>query len=105
MSSCFNHYKKIKKFCDPNLTELCNFILAGTGIFLTAHTTTGCIFGAIGVGRKGKPAAQVAQEAADQLIKSVQELGCVDEFLQDQVMFKCYICRLLILDIEIHCSL
>ena len=28
-----------------------------------------------------------------------------DEFLQDQVMFKCYICRLLILDIEIHCSL
>ena len=63
----------------------CISVLTGTGVFLTAHTSTGCVFGATGIGRKGKPAAQVSQEAADQLIKSVKEMGCVDEFLQDQV--------------------
>jgi len=57
----------------------------GCGIFLTANTTTDCVFGGTGFGRKGKPAEEVANDAANELIKAVKELGCVDEHLQDQV--------------------
>jgi len=37
------------------------------------------------VGSKGKPAEEVAREAAEQLLLAINQQGCVDEHLQDQV--------------------
>ncbi|XP_067937937.1 RNA 3'-terminal phosphate cyclase-like [Watersipora subatra] len=58
----------------------------GSGVFLAAYTTTGCIFGGTSIGKRGKAAEQVAREAADELLVAVQQLGCVDEHLQDQLI-------------------
>ena len=60
-------------------------VATGSGIFLTAYTSTECIFGGTGIGRKGKSAEQVAKDAADELLRAIEQLGCVDEHLQDQV--------------------
>eukprot|EP01132_Coremiostelium_polycephalum_P000593 gene593-739_t len=58
----------------------------GTFIFITAYTDTGCIFGATANGSIGVPAETVAENATNSLIKDLQDGGCVDEYLQDQLI-------------------
>lgn len=59
---------------------------SGSGIILWAETTTGCVLGGSGLGSKGTSAATVGREAADGLIKAIKGGGCVDEYLQDQII-------------------
>ncbi|XP_070563804.1 RNA 3'-terminal phosphate cyclase-like isoform X2 [Ptychodera flava] len=58
----------------------------GTGIIVVAETSTGCLLAGSALGKKGVPAQQVGQDAADMLIRNLQYGGCVDEYLQDQLI-------------------
>ena len=59
---------------------------SGSGIVLWAETGTGCILGGSGLGSKGTDPATVGRDAADELIKAIKGGGCVDEYLQDQIV-------------------
>ena len=59
---------------------------SGSGIVLWAETDTGCVLGGSGLGSKGVGAASVGVDAADELIKAIRGGGCVDEYLQDQII-------------------
>jgi RNA 3'-terminal phosphate cyclase (ATP) len=59
---------------------------SGSGIVLWAETDTGCVLGGSGLGSKGTGAATVGKDAADELIKVIKGGGCVDEYLQDQII-------------------
>lgn len=59
---------------------------SGSGIILWAETSTGCVLGGSGLGSKGTNAASVGRDAADGLIKAIKGGGCVDEYLQDQII-------------------
>eukprot|EP00124_Ichthyophonus_hoferi_P004523 Ihof_evm2s509 gene=Ihof_evmTU2s509 len=58
----------------------------GCGILLVAHTSTGCIIGGSAVGERGQGAKAVGKEAADMLVANIRHGGCVDEYLQDQMI-------------------
>ena len=59
----------------------------GCSVLLTAHTDTGCILGASGIGTRGMPAEQLAEQVATQLLLNLDAGGCVDEYAQDQLVF------------------
>ena len=59
---------------------------SGSGIVLWAETDTGCVLGGSGLGSKGTDPATVGTGAADELIKAIRGGGCVDEYLQDQII-------------------
>lgn len=59
---------------------------SGSGIVLWAETDTGCVLGGSGLGSKGTDAASVGREAANELIRAIRGGGCVDEYLQDQII-------------------
>ena len=59
---------------------------SGSGIVLWAETGTGCVLGGSGLGSKGTDPATVGRDAADELIKAIKGGGCVDEYLQDQII-------------------
>lgn len=63
-----------------------NCLGSGSGIVLWAETSGGCWIGGSEVGRKGKDPESVGQVAADELVKALKEGGCVDEWLQDQMI-------------------
>jgi RNA 3'-terminal phosphate cyclase (ATP) len=58
----------------------------GVSLILIAHTSTGCMLGASAVGERGLPAEEVAAKAANQLLANIDAGGCVDEYLQDQLI-------------------
>jgi RNA 3'-terminal phosphate cyclase (ATP) len=59
---------------------------AGSGIVLWAELAGGGMIGGSAVGRKGTDAITVGEEAADELIKGLEAGGCVDEWLEDQII-------------------
>ncbi|THG99269.1 hypothetical protein EW026_g3051 [Hermanssonia centrifuga] len=59
---------------------------SGSGVVLWAETENGCILGGSSIGLKGKDPETVGQEAADELIRNLNHGGCVDEYLQDQII-------------------
>ncbi|KAL1730111.1 RNA 3'-terminal phosphate cyclase domain-containing protein [Schizophyllum commune] len=59
---------------------------AGSGIVLWAKLEGGGILGGSAVGKKGVSAASKGEEAAKELLKALDNGGCVDEWLQDQVI-------------------
>ena len=59
---------------------------SGSGIVLWAETDTGCVLGGSGLGSKGTDAGSVGKDAADELIRAIEGGGCVDEYLQDQII-------------------
>ncbi|KAF9459338.1 RTC domain-containing 1 [Collybia nuda] len=63
-----------------------NTIGAGSGIVLWAELEGGGMIGGSAVGRKGLDPAVVGTQAAEELIKGLQAGGCVDEWLQDQII-------------------
>ncbi|KAL0577903.1 hypothetical protein V5O48_004098 [Marasmius crinis-equi] len=63
-----------------------NTVGAGSGIVLWAELDGGGILGASAVGRKGVHASKVGKEAAEGLIRQLDAGGCVDEWLQDQLI-------------------
>ena len=59
---------------------------SASGIILIAETTTGCILGGSGLGdRKIKP-QKTGVECAKELMSAIHSGGCVDGWLQDQVI-------------------
>ncbi|KAI9092581.1 RNA 3'-terminal phosphate cyclase-domain-containing protein [Phlyctochytrium arcticum] len=65
----------------------------GVSLILRAHTSTGCILGASALGGKGKPAEDVARHAVDQLVANLNAGGCVDEYMQDQLILFCTLAK------------
>ncbi|KAH7107466.1 RNA 3'-terminal phosphate cyclase [Auriculariales sp. MPI-PUGE-AT-0066] len=59
---------------------------SGSGIVLWAETANGCIIAGSALGQKGKSFGVVAKEAVDELISNLAHGGCVDEYLQDQMI-------------------
>ncbi|XP_063962676.1 RNA 3'-terminal phosphate cyclase-like [Lytechinus pictus] len=58
----------------------------GSGIIVVAETSTGCRLAGSSLGKRGKQAEDVGRDAAEELIKNLQHGGCVDEYLQDQLI-------------------
>ncbi|KAJ7756782.1 RNA 3'-terminal phosphate cyclase domain-containing protein [Mycena maculata] len=63
-----------------------NTVGAGSGIVLWAELAGGGVIGGSAVGRKGADAVTVGEEAANELINGLEADGCVDEWLQDQII-------------------
>ncbi|KAJ7168077.1 RTC domain-containing 1 [Mycena crocata] len=59
---------------------------AGSGIVLWAELEGGGMIGGSAVGNKKKEAVAVGEEAAAELIKGLEAGGCVDEWLEDQII-------------------
>ena len=52
---------------------------------ILGETSTGCIIGASGLGRRGTPMAQTGGKVANDLLNNIYSKACVDEYAQDQV--------------------
>ncbi|KAF8185010.1 RNA 3'-terminal phosphate cyclase [Mycena galopus ATCC 62051] len=63
-----------------------NTVGAGSGIVLWAELDGGGMIGGSAVGNKQKDAVGVGEEAANELIKGLEAGGCVDEWLEDQII-------------------
>jgi RNA 3'-terminal phosphate cyclase (ATP) len=59
---------------------------SGLGILIVAKTTTGCLLAGSSLSAPKKVAGQVGIEAATELYATLQDGGCVDEWLQDQLI-------------------
>ncbi|KAG6910912.1 hypothetical protein DXG01_006595 [Tephrocybe rancida] len=59
---------------------------AGSGIVLWAELEGGGIIGGSAVGNKRVEPAKIGEEAAQELLRGLQADGCVDEWLQDQII-------------------
>ncbi|KZO98161.1 RNA 3'-terminal phosphate cyclase [Calocera viscosa TUFC12733] len=59
---------------------------SGMGIVLVATTDTGCVIAGTALGVKGKAPKEVGEEAANELARNLREGGCVDEYMQDQMI-------------------
>jgi len=58
----------------------------GVAIIIYAKTDKGCIIAGSALGEPGKKSEIVGEEAANLLITNLLHGGCVDEFLQDQLI-------------------
>ncbi|XP_075901378.1 RNA 3'-terminal phosphate cyclase [Nelusetta ayraudi] len=58
----------------------------GNGIIIIAESSTGCVFAGSALGKKGVYADKIGIEAAEMLLRNIRHNGCVDEFLQDQLI-------------------
>jgi RNA 3'-terminal phosphate cyclase (ATP) len=58
----------------------------GSGIVLWLEYSGGGVLGASAVSRKGVDPRHVGIEAADELVAAVENGGCVDEWMQDQLI-------------------
>ncbi|TNM88107.1 RNA 3'-terminal phosphate cyclase [Takifugu rubripes] len=58
----------------------------GNGIIIIAESSTGCVFAGSALGKKGVYADKTGIEAAEMLLRNIRHNGCVDEFLQDQLI-------------------
>lgn len=63
-----------------------DIIGAGGGILLWAETDNGCLIGGSAVSTREKKPETVGEEAARELLKNLNHGGCVDEYLQDQII-------------------
>ena len=63
-----------------------NAVEPGWGIILVANTTTNCRLAGSSVGSPRKGAKQVGRDAAEELSATLRDGGCVDDWLQDQLI-------------------
>jgi RNA 3'-terminal phosphate cyclase (ATP) len=61
-------------------------VASGSGIIMVATTTTNCRLGGSAVGSPKKSPQDVGTEAAEELCATLSDGGCVDEYLQDQLI-------------------
>ncbi|RUS17947.1 RNA 3'-terminal phosphate cyclase domain-containing protein, partial [Endogone sp. FLAS-F59071] len=71
---------------DIKAEKLQNGIGTASGIILWAETSTGCIIAGSALGEKGTPTTQTAMNATQGLLDNLAHNGCVDEYLQDQII-------------------
>ncbi|XP_012697423.1 RNA 3'-terminal phosphate cyclase [Clupea harengus] len=69
-----------------SLSERENACGSGNGIIIFAESSTGCVFAGSALGKKGVYADKTGIEAAEMLLRNIRHNGCVDEFLQDQLI-------------------
>ncbi|KAK0144125.1 RNA 3'-terminal phosphate cyclase [Merluccius polli] len=70
----------------PSLQEKEKACGNGNGIIIIAESSTGCLFAGSALGKKGVYVDKVGIEAAEILLRNIRHHGCVDEFLQDQLI-------------------
>ncbi|XP_077463422.1 RNA 3'-terminal phosphate cyclase isoform X2 [Stigmatopora argus] len=58
----------------------------GNGIIIIGESSTGCLFAGSALGKKGVSADKIGTEAAEMLLANIGHHGCVDQFLQDQLI-------------------
>jgi len=63
-----------------------NAIGAGSGVLLWAETDGGCILAGTAIGQKRLEPRAVGELAARELIENLKHGGCVDEYMQDQMV-------------------
>ncbi|EKM55761.1 uncharacterized protein PHACADRAFT_173930 [Phanerochaete carnosa HHB-10118-sp] len=66
--------------------EATNAVGKGAGIVLWAETDEGCRLGGSSVGARRWDPASLGEAAADELLRNIEHGGCVDEYLQDQII-------------------
>ncbi|XP_076260398.1 RNA 3'-terminal phosphate cyclase [Rhynchophorus ferrugineus] len=59
---------------------------SASGIILVAETDTGCVIGASGLGKKKEKLEVTGKKAALDLLKSIEQEACVDDYCQDQIV-------------------
>jgi RNA 3'-terminal phosphate cyclase (ATP) len=59
---------------------------SGSGILLVAETSTGCRLGGSALGSRQESPKESGIQAAKQLCETLEDGGCVDEYLQDQLI-------------------
>ncbi|KIM58697.1 hypothetical protein SCLCIDRAFT_1218385 [Scleroderma citrinum Foug A] len=59
---------------------------SGGGMVLWAETEAGCLIGGSAVSEKATTPEQIGKEAAEDLLRNLNYGGCVDEYLQDQII-------------------
>ncbi|KAJ3117505.1 hypothetical protein HK098_006242 [Nowakowskiella sp. JEL0407] len=79
-----------KSFLDitPDVTILKADVLdyQGISVVLWAKTSTGCILGGSGIASKNRNGTEVGMKAVQSLCNEINHGGCVDEYLQDQLI-------------------
>jgi len=58
----------------------------GCFVMVVCESEKGCRLGCSAIGKRGVSSEAVGKEAADELLKNLREGGCVDEYLQDQLI-------------------
>lgn len=58
----------------------------GSGIILIAETSTGCLLAGSGLGSRDVKAEDVGRQAAEELLHNLDHGGCVDDYMQDQLI-------------------
>ena len=59
---------------------------SGLGILVVAQTTTGCLLAGSSISTPKDRARCVGREAANELVSTLKDGGCVDDWLQDQLI-------------------
>jgi len=59
---------------------------AGCGIILWTKSNTDVILGGSDLGERGRPAEDIGNDAADELLQTIKSGACVDDYLMDQLI-------------------
>lgn len=59
---------------------------SGSGIWITTETSTGCILGGSAIGHPKENPKVTGIKAAYEILHTIQSKGCVDDWLQDQLI-------------------
>jgi len=59
---------------------------SGSGIVLVAKTSTGCVLGGSALGAPRVSAEKTGAKAAEELLEAIECGGCVDKYIQDQMI-------------------
>jgi RNA 3'-terminal phosphate cyclase (ATP) len=63
-----------------------NAVGTASGILVVARTSTGCLLAGSALGRPDRSARATGQDAAQELRDAVRAGGCVDDWMQDQLV-------------------
>ncbi|CAG8647719.1 13667_t:CDS:2, partial [Acaulospora morrowiae] len=92
------HYEYARSgISDPTLPEISGIkpdieinvekaVSKGFDLLLWAETSTGCIMSGSAVGSKRQSPEDVGKRATEELLQNLRHGGCVDEYLQDQLI-------------------
>ncbi|CAG8691409.1 4521_t:CDS:10, partial [Dentiscutata heterogama] len=74
----------IKPDIETNIVKIASG--KGYDILLWAETSSGCIISGNAVSNRGQSPVDVGKRAAEELLRNIKHGGCVDEYLQDQLI-------------------
>mmetsp|Transcript_25441 Transcript_25441/g.37450 ORF Transcript_25441/g.37450 Transcript_25441/m.37450 type:complete len:442 (+) Transcript_25441:228-1553(+) len=75
---------QMKNGIECHIVHETNSVGSGSGILITATTSTGCILAGSALGKPRQSASDTGELAAFELVDALQYGGCVDKWLQDQ---------------------